>query len=450
MVTSLRRQLLAWILPVLLVAAIAAAFATYLMFGWSVRYFMDSQLRVFADSHADAAGAVPALRSLTAYNVEKGDLIVQIWERDRLLASSWPALQLRRWPEPGFHDVMANGARWRIYVLHSAERTVQSVQSLEFRQSVVRNQALRAGLPVVLLMPISAVILWFAIRRALQRLAQVAQVAAAQDETSFGELPIENVPTEIRPLVQAVNTLLMRLRAAFTSQRQFVHDAAHELRTPITAMHLQLENLKTLSNDPESVAQQIKLLEAGLARARRLVEQLLRLARQEAPRAAESRVVIRLGEFLKSIIADAMTLADHRAIDLGFVASVDAEVEANPDELRSLLHNLLDNALRYTPVGGVVDVTLQVDRNVVTATIVDTGPGIPPEHLPRVFDRFFRVVGTAAEGSGLGLAIAKSAAERNGLVLELANRNDGAGLIARVRFPHAEHVSTRAAELSPA
>ena len=376
---------------------------------------------------------------------------MQIWDRDaRLLATSWPALALQRQTSEGFHDVDVGGSQWRVYTVHSPDRTVQSAQNLAFREYVVREQTLQVGLPIVLLIPISAIILWFAIHRALRRLERVARTAGSQDERSFGELPLDGVPCEIHPLVLAVNKLLGRLRSAFTSQRQFIQDAAHELRTPITAMSLQLENLK--ARLPDHAADQIAQLEAGLARTRRLVEQLLRLARQEAPRPADPPVTLQLDDFLQKVMADFVPLADRGGIDLGFAASVGASVCANPDELRSLLHNLIDNALRYTPRGGIVDVTLHNDGGAVTVEIVDSGPGIPADLLPRVFDRFFRIEGSDSEGSGLGLAIAKHAAERNDIAIELCNRIDGAGLIARLRFSSATtrdvaggaHVSDRA------
>lgn len=444
--TSLRKQLMVWLLPLYVVAAIVVATVTYFMYGNMVSFFMDSQLRLFADSHAASSGSAPALRPLTEHNVvEKGDMIVQIWDRNhRLVATSWPELELKRQTSQGFSDVTIGDRRWRVYTLQSPDRTVQSAQSLGFRRHLVKSQAFQAGLPVVLMIPISAIILWFGMRPAVRRLELISQAAAQQDEHRLSELPVEHAPCEIQPLVMAVNTLLARLRNAFAAQRRFVQDAAHELRTPITAMSLQLENLKTRISDPAS-SEQLKQLEAGLSRTKRLVEQLLRLARQESPRPADPPVAIQLDGILKCAIADFMPLADRRSIDLGYAADIDATVHANEDELRSLIHNLLDNALRYTPPGGIVDVTLHRDTGVVTVEIADNGPGIPAELLPRVFDRFFRLEGAETEGSGLGLAIAKNAAERNRIGLELSNRADGSGLIARVRFETATAVAPAAA-----
>lgn len=443
--SSLRRQLMTWLMPLYVVAAVVAATITYHIYGSMVAFFMDNQLRVFADSHAVASGPTPAFRPLTRYSVvQKGDMVVQIWDREhRLVTSSWPELSLRRQQTQGFHDVTIGDARWRVYTLQSPERTVQSAQSLSFRRHIVKTQALQAGLPVALMIPISAVILWFGMRPAIRRLELISHAAARQDEHRLGELPAEHAPCEIRPLVLAVNTLLARLRDAFASQRRFVQDAAHELRTPITAMSLQLDNLKSHMVDV-GAADQLSQLEAGLARTRRLVEQLLRLARQESPPTADAPVVVQLDALLKSSIADFMVLADRRKIDLGYAADIDVTVRANEDELRSLVHNLLDNALRYTPEGGIVDVTLHQDTGIATVEIADTGPGIPPDLLPRVCDRFFRIEDGETEGSGLGLAIAKSAADRNRIGLELINRSDGSGLIARLRFDTATTVSQQA------
>lgn len=433
--SSLRKQLMVWLMPLYVVAAIVAGGLTYYVYGNRVSSFMDSQLRLFADSHVASSGSVPALKPLGAQDVVRnGGLVVQIWNRNqRLVTSSWPELKLERQPIAGFSDVTIGDTHWRVYTMPSPDRTVQSAQSLEFRRQVIKAQALQAGLPLALLIPLSGLFIWFALRPAMGRLELLSQAAAGQHEHRLSELPAEHAPGEVRPLVLAVNALLARLRNAFAAQRRFVQDAAHELRTPLTAMSLQLENLKARVPDG-AAAGQLAQLEAGLARTHRLVDQLLRLARQESPHTAAPPVAIQLDGLLKSSLADFMPLADRRNIDLGYAADIDATVHANEDELRSLIHNLLDNALRYTPPGGIVDVTLHRDTGVVTVELSDNGTGIPPELLPRVFDRFFRIEGTDTKGSGLGLAIAKDAAERNRIGLELINRTDGSGLIARLRF----------------
>lgn len=432
--TSLRKSLLAWLVPVFLAAAVIASVWTYYMFGSMVSWFMDSQMQVLADSHSENSLGLPTLRPLTDHHIEKGGTFVQIWDgQGALLTTSYPALAVPLQQSDGFEDLRIGARRWRIYSVHTPGRTVQSIQCLDFREDVISKQALRAGLPIALLIPISAWLLWFAACRSMGKLETVARAAAAQDENTIVELPTQDIPSEISPLVIAVNRLLTRLRDAFASQRRFVQDAAHELRTPITAMTLQLENLKACPLDAETSAQ-VAQFEAGLRRTKRLIEQLLRLARQEATQKMDAASNIELVGFLQELITDLMPCADHRDIDLGLSVEVTATVRANPHELRSLLHNLLDNALRYTPEHGVVDVRVHADGGKVGVEIVDSGPGIPPDLLPRVFDRFFRIEGSDTEGSGLGLAIAKHAAERNRIDLSLDNRIERSGLVARVTF----------------
>jgi two-component system, OmpR family, sensor kinase len=444
-VTSLRKHLLVWLVPVLLAAAVIATVWTYYMFGSMVSMFMDSQMRVLADSHAEETLGLPTLSPLNDHVIaEGGAVVVQIWDgQGQLLTSSYPGLGVPLQPADGFADVQTEWRRWRVYSVHTPGRTVQSIQCLEFREHVISKQAFQAGLPIALLIPIAAWILWFAFCGAMRRLEAVARAAAAQDENTIGELPTKDIPSEISPLVVAVNTLLTRLRDAFASQRRFVQDAAHELRTPITAMTLQLENLKAHAMDAETTAQ-VTQFEAGLKRTKRLIEQLLRLARQEAPQKGDVASSIDLVQFLRDLISDLMPCADHRDIDLGLSVAIGATVRANPHDLRSVLHNLLDNALRYTPEHGVVDVRLRADDGKVIVEIVDSGPGIPPDLLPRVCDRFFRIEGSDEEGSGLGLAIAKHAAERNRIDLHLDNRIERSGLVARVTFP--EGAVTKIAE----
>lgn len=434
--TSLRKQLLMWLVPVFLAVAVISSVWTYYMYGFMVGKFMDGQMRVLADSHVEGTLGLPTLRPLTDHDIsEGGALVVQVWDKEGgLLTTSYPALGVPLQATNGFVDVKAGWRRWRVYSVHMPGRTVQSIQCLEFRQGIINKQALQAGMPIALLIPISALLLWFAACRAMGKLETVARAAAAQDENTIVELPTKDIPSEISPLVVAVNTLLTRLRDAFASQRRFVQDAAHELRTPITAMTLQLENLKAHAMDAETTAQ-VTQFEAGLKRTKRLIEQLLRLARQEAPQKGDVASSIDLVQFLRDLISDLMPCADHRDIDLGLSVAIGATVRANPHDLRSVLHNLLDNALRYTPEHGVVDVRLRADDGKVIVEIVDSGPGIPPDLLPRVCDRFFRIEGSDQEGSGLGLAIAKHAAERNRIDLHLDNRIERSGLVARVTFP---------------
>lgn len=393
---------------------------------------MDGQMHSLALSYMHQS-TVPALRPLDEEHVEHdGTSIVQFWSGDgHLLSGSWPIAGLALQTEEGFSTLEIDGHAWRVYTAPSAPLRVQVVQSGDFRRHVIFDLALRAAEPVALLFPITLALLWLAVFLALRPMDRLVQAIASQDERSLAALPLDKVPTELRPLVVSMNALLARLKEAFAAQQRFVQDAAHELRTPLTALKLQTEVLRQKLGG--SAEEEVARLEAGLERMQRLVEQLLKLARQEAMAPGEASPVD-LRQVLTESLSDLLPLARARGIDLGLTAAEQAEVRADARDLRSVFDNLLDNALRYTPPGGRVDVGLRRVGDVVLVEFADTGPGIPPELLERVFDRFYRVLGTGAQGNGLGLAIARSAAGRGGMHVELMNRSDHAGLLARVRF----------------
>jgi len=444
---SLRGKLLLWLVSLHLIAAGAAAWASYMSYGRMVHTFMDDQMQLLANSYA-ANDSTPALQPLVDQSVFKwGAFIVQIWSADgRLLASSWPRLAVPLQEGPGLRDVRTGASRddvWRVYTAAPGTRAgqsrVQIAQSGSFLSHEVKHRALSAALPIVLLLPVSLAVLWLVVWLSSYSLHAVARDVAAQDERSLSELSLARVPDEIAPLVSAFNSLLSRLREAFATQRRFVQDAAHELRTPVTAIGLQLENLRA-HVPPGDATERFVQLEAGVTRAQHLIEQLLRLSRQESaapPPAALEKVDV--AALLRESLGQLMVVADRRRIDVGFDGELSPVVSAPAAELRSVFDNLIDNALRHAPEGGVVDVRLHEVEGQPVVDVVDNGPGIPPEFMARVFDRFFRVPGTSAGGSGLGLAIARTAALRHGLRIALSNRSDnekgGTGLVARVYLP---------------
>lgn len=436
---SMKRVLLMWLVPLFLLVGAASAAFSYWTYSSMVREFMDSQMEQLGDSiSAQEEHTLPP--SPTSERVHKwGSYVVQVYGADgRLHASSWPPLGAGLRQQPGFTDLRVDGTSWRVYATDPAAhggRGVQVFQSGMFRAHLAAERAGAAIAPVLILLPLAILILW-GVSGAMSRAVQdIGRQAATQDEHTISELPLERVPHELKPLVASFNSLLTRLRDAFAAQRRFVQDAAHELRTPITAVALQLENVR--GDMPAGACQQsLGQLEAGVSRAQRLVDQLLKLSRQEAT-AAEMVGSVDLHAQLHESMNAMIALAEQRGIDLGLVApaaagSVPATWRCAAGDLRSVVDNLIENALRYTPQGGVVDVRLIVDGTRPAIEVIDSGPGIPAEMMPRVFDRFFRVPGTGAHGSGLGLSIARAAAQRCGMRLTLRNREDRSGLIARI------------------
>ena len=437
--TSLRRHLLMWLLPLYVLSAAAAMLVSYQRYNTSINAFMDGQLHNLELAYARelaASATLPTLRALDAQHVERdGTPIVQLWRDGRLLASSWPIPSLGLQPDPGFHTVSIAGHGWRLYTAPAATVSLQVVQSNDFRERVILHSAWYSAAPIALLVPFSVALLWLGVYVALRPLTRLVQAVTQQDERSLAELPLTGVPRELQPLLAAVNALLSRLRRAFTSQQRFVQDAAHELRTPLMALMLQAEGLRNRFGT--TADEELVRLEAGIRRLHRLVEQMLKLARQQAAPPDSATTAVELLPLLQEVVGDLLPLAEQRNIDVGFRAAVPLAVRADADSLRCIFDNLLDNAVRHTPAGGSVDIALDGGADEVRVEFTDTGPGIAPQLLERVFDRFYRPAGTSGTGSGLGLAIARSAAERVGARIELLNRADSPGLLARVCLPGA-------------
>jgi two-component system OmpR family sensor kinase len=245
-----------------------------------------------------------------------------------------------------------------------------------------------------------------------------------------------------------MNELLARLSAAREREQAFLGDAAHELRTPLTALRLQLDALLTATDEAQR-RRAAEALGAGLDRAARLVEQLLTLSRQDSARAAQLQPVS-LDALARDVIQELIPLADARRIDLGLAQSSPVEVNGDADALRALLRNLVDNAIRYTPESGRVDVAILEQANRPVLRVCDTGRGIAPEERERVFERFYRTAGTDGVGSGLGLAIVRKIAEthRAQVTIEGGAQTAGAaessrGTCVNVRFAAAAEKSRR-------
>ncbi|MEO8123592.1 MAG: ATP-binding protein, partial [Burkholderiales bacterium] len=242
------------------------------------------------------------------------------------------------------------------------------------------------------------------------------------------------------PLVRALNDLLARLSTAFAQQRNFVADAAHELRSPLTALQLQLQLLER-SSDPAERTQLMQELAAGVARTARLIRQLLHLSRaaiDEDAGVTFERARLELGALVRSAVARSANEAEQRRIDLGAEARDETWIYADAVQIEILLGNLIENALRYTPAGGVVDVVASMFDGAATLRVIDSGPGIAEPERVRVFDRFYRspdAITRDASGSGLGLAIVKAIADKHYAQVSLHEGHAGIGLEVRVVFP---------------
>ena len=336
----------------------------------------------------------------------------------------------------GMQTVTVNSETWRVLVrpLDAGARIVVAQQT-SVRNEIARNGALRTLLPFVVLIPILLILLSALIRQMFKPVRQLALDLDARDPQDLRALAVAQVPSEIRPFVTAINRLLARVVQSMALQRRFLADAAHELRSPLTALSLQAERLAA-ADLSISARQRLDALQSGLQRSRQLLDQLLALARaQDSDQAPTAAVSVR--QVAYRVMEDLMPLAQAKNIDMGMVGEGDAFLLVPEIDLKTLLKNLLDNAIHYTPADGKIDLLIQSAGGKTWIQIEDTGPGIPQDERERVFDPFYRILGNDAPGSGLGLSIVQTIAQRLGAVVTLGEPKAPAktGLRVSVAFP---------------
>ena len=324
----------------------------------------------------------------------------------------------------GFHAFRHQNLEYRVYVhrLRDGSRIAVS-QETRIRDQIARQSALYATLPLLLLVPVLLAVTLMLVRLMLRPLAELSRTVNARQEHDLQPLPKTDLPTELQPFVNAINGLLGRTSAAMESQRRFVADAAHELRSPLAALSLQAERLHAAPMSPEAT-ERLETLQAGIRRSRHLLEQLLLLARaqnarwgqgQPAATTASASAAVAVLPVMRRVLEDLLPLADQKGLNLGISAAPGVTHDAEADErirvaademaLYTLLRNLVDNAIRYTPAGGQIDLWVDRHGTEVVMAVQDDGPGIPAEERARVVDPFYRVLGTGESGSGLGLSI---------------------------------------------
>jgi two-component system OmpR family sensor kinase len=433
---SIRRTLLVWLLAGLATIALAATGATYLAARREAGELLDLQLKQLAYStriddllRGNRPGFETRRDARTSGITE---LVTQIWDRDGVLVYwSQPGMGLPVPATEGYATVRHDGRDWRVYTLVQGTHALQVAQEQSEREAIATQAAARTLVPFLALLPVFGGLIWLAVGRGLQPLDAMSRAVAKRRADALAPLADRGVPEELQPLVASLNGLLARLSDALNAQRRFTADAAHELRTPLTALKLQLDLARR--NDEATAA--LDDLGAGIARASHVVDQLLTLARVEPEAFAERRTACDLSALARDAIVSRAALADDKAIDLGLARETTATVEGDPATLAILLSNLLDNALRYTPRGGRIDVAVDADADAVTLSVADTGPGIALADRERVFDRFVRGSDVSESGSGLGLSIVKRIAEAHRASIALDAPAEGSGLIVRVRFP---------------
>jgi two-component system OmpR family sensor kinase len=426
---SLRgRLLISLLLAVLLVGAVLAAIA-YRQVNLETRELLDNQLAQIASIVALQTDPLsPAARR------HKNNLEVGIWGPDgKLQYASSAFMRAPLATKPGFTDMILGPQPYRVYTALIDGRNIYIAQPVDIRDDQAETAALAAFLPLLMLLPVLAIVIAWVIRALLQPMRAVAVAVSRREPFDRTALQTRDLPSEVVPVVEELNRLLDRQSEAVQRERHFIADAAHALRTPLAALQLQADVLDG-SSDRAERAVRLAELRAGIQRAARLSDQLLSLARIESSEDSV-RETVEVDETLHEVQVLYQPSAAASRITLRLYAHSRAKVRGYPSSLLLICGNLVDNALRYTPCNGRIELLAGADGEAARIEIWDEGPGLETEQLGRVFERFYRVPGDSSAGSGLGLASVESLVRQMSGHVSLHNRTDRSGLIARVVLP---------------
>lgn len=431
--TSIRSRLLLWLLSGLVAFGSLAGFATYFQAREELNEMLDHELQQIAYS-IELGHYAPSVPSFESDDNEDKDFVAQTWDfKGKLLYTSNPVYPIPLSSHAGLATIVWRQQSWRIFLLRTEHLVVQIAQPIDARDEAAAGIAAHIMIPVIALVPFLVLFAWVSVDRGLRPLRQITTDLRNRGPESLAVLAPPAMPDEIRPMVKALNDLLRRLSDAIATQRQFVGDAAHELRTPLTALSLQAQIVEKATR-PEDRAEAIGDLKRGIDRATHLVRQLLTLARMEPDARRLQFDRMRLDVLAQETVAEHASAARAKHIDLVLHRGESTWIRGDAEDVRILLRNLIDNAIRYSSENGHIDVRVYNNSGHVLLSVEDTGPGVPNEERARIFDRFYRRADCSMPGAGLGLAIVKRVADLHGAQITLSDGDRGKGLHVRIAF----------------
>ncbi|HHS2173483.1 TPA: ATP-binding protein [Neisseria meningitidis] len=327
----------------------------------------------------------------------------------------------------GLHTLQADDDDdyYRVYIRTTEQGRIAVMQENEYREDLAAAAARQSVLPLMILLTV-----WIT-HKAMRPVRKLSQSLEQRRINGLSALSEDNTPSEIRGFVTAINLLLKRADEDIRHRQRFVADAAHELRTPMTALSLQAERLNNMPLPPEA-ARQSAVLQQSIRRNKHLLEQLLALARSQSDETPLTKTTFGLQSRFRQVLQELMPLALEKRQDIGVAVGGDVEVSADETEIYTLIKTFADNAVRYTPPEGRIDLGFTDEGKYLAVWVEDNGNGIPESERARVLDPFYRILGTEQQGTGLGLSIADTLATEYGRYLELSDsRRFGRGLLIR-------------------
>lgn len=437
---SLQFRLSAWLSVIILVGALAASVFSFVSAFQEAIELQDDQLRQIVALMNRQHWPITRVSSLedSPDTDPESRIAVQLLQQSNTqapeLVGELPGLPLGL--SDGIQTVTIEHLSWRVFIktLDSGLRVAIGQQTAE-RDEIARDSALRTLMPFLILIPILLLLVSDLIRKMFRILKQMASELDQRPEQDLREISAIHLPSEISPFVVAINRLLWRVSQSAAAQRRFVADAAHELRSPLTVLSLQAERLAAAEMSAQA-RERLTALRDGIQRTRGLLDQLLNLARVQ-DLAHEQFEAVSVQLIFRQVLEDLMPMIEAKHIDVGVISVGDARVMAHESYLKTLVKNLVDNAIRYTPDGGRIDLSVRTSESGVILQVEDTGPGIPETERNRVFDPFYRVLGNDEVGSGLGLSIVRAITSHLGADISLgySNQQTKSGLCVGVIFP---------------
>mgnify|MGYP003582745121 CR=1 FL=1 len=439
--TSLQRKLSIWMSATIVCLAVVAGFVSYYSAFHEAHEFQDDVLERVAESFGRYKSSDLSVFSDKRRNRKFGqasELVIESLTPPVPGQVDEPAsrFKLPYTTADGLRTMTILRKSWRVlvYTSESGDRLVVA-QPTNLRNDIARSSGLTAIIPLLVLIPLLLVILTLIIRMMFRPVNQLADEMDHKTYTTLEPISVAGVPKELLPFVRSTNLLLERVSEAMTQQRRFIADAAHELRSPLTALSLYIQRLEMNRSSALFPAEDFQSLKMGVQRLNDLVAQLLSMARSQGA-SLEKAPALAVTEVIYQVLEELAPLADAKAIDLGLIKNETFYIAADRIELFTAIRNVVDNAIRYSASGSKVDIAAYVQNGKAIIEVSDNGPGIAKEYRDRVFDPFYRVLGTRQQGSGLGLSIVKSAVEKMGgsVTLGYADETAQKGLKVTLAF----------------
>jgi two-component system, OmpR family, sensor kinase len=389
---------------------------------------------VIAENYSQQAASVTSQSSPPVNSKIQGeeDYLIKVMHDNRTLYLSHQRVFDLQSAKIGLSTQSVNHQRWRLYLVQSGALTVIAAQDYRLRQRTIRQTAINLILPQLLIVPFLVIISLLVIRKTFGPLLAISAAIETRNPEDLQPLAFEKMPKEVIPIVQALNLWMLKVANMVALQKRFTSDAAHELRTPVTALKLQISSM--VNAGKAEFNQLVSLANAGVYRMERLVQQLLTLARVDPEAISPIQQPIHLNPLLIKVLNEVKAIYVKKQLDVGFTHIDEASIVGSAEEIEILLNNLIINAIHYTPAKGVINLKLMQLPDAVLFEVEDSGPGILPADMDKVFDRFYRSEHAKVSGSGLGLAIVKEIAQKHFAEVSLNNKPDGSGLLVTVRF----------------